>query len=100
MERERISLSEALKLTLPEPPYLSQIMVAYLKFWWKYERSDPEEMWKKISRIGFDDSYREASTTSWNACERACRSDASGRKPSRPKPKPEDERPGLLPGTS
>jgi transposase len=59
LERERISLSEALKLTLPEPPYLPQIMVAYLRFWWKYERSDPEEMWEKISRIGFDDSYRE-----------------------------------------
>lgn len=33
LERERISLSEALKLTLPEPPYLPQIMVAYLRFW-------------------------------------------------------------------
>jgi transposase len=60
LERERISLSEALKLTLPEPPYLPQIMVAYLRFWWKYERPDPEQMWKKISRIGFDDSYRAA----------------------------------------
>jgi hypothetical protein len=35
-------------------------MVAYLRFWWKYERSDPEQMWEKISRIGFDDRYREA----------------------------------------
>ena len=60
LERERISLNEALKLTLPEPPYLPQIMVAYLRFWWKYERSDPEEMWEKISRSGFDYSYREA----------------------------------------
>jgi transposase len=60
LERERISLDEALKLTLPEPPYLPQIMVAYLRFWWKYERPEPDEMWEKISRSGFDDRYREA----------------------------------------
>lgn len=60
LERERISLSEALKLTQPEPPYVPQIMAAYIRFWWKYERSEPEQMWEKISRIGFDDRYREA----------------------------------------
>jgi transposase len=60
LERERISLNEALKLTLPEPPYVPQIMAAYIRFWWKYERPDPEQMWEKISRIGFDDRYREA----------------------------------------
>ncbi len=61
LERERISLSETLKLTLPEPPYVPQIMAAYIRFWWKYERPpDPEQMWEKISRSGFDDRYREA----------------------------------------
>jgi hypothetical protein len=60
LERERIILIEALKLTLLELPYVPQIMAAYLKFWWKYERSEPEEMWEMISRIGFDDRYREA----------------------------------------
>ena len=60
LERKRISLSEALKLTLPEPPYLPQIMVAYLRFWWNYERPEPEQMWEKISRSGFDNRYREA----------------------------------------
>jgi transposase len=61
LERERISLGEALKLTLPEPPYVPQIMAAYIRFWWKYERPpDPEQMWEKISRSGFDDRYREA----------------------------------------
>jgi hypothetical protein len=60
LERERMSLSEALKLTLPRPPYMPQLMVAYLKFWWKYERSDHEQMWEEISRIGFDERYREA----------------------------------------
>jgi hypothetical protein len=60
LERERISLDEALKLTLPEPPYVPQIMAAYIRFWWKYERPDPEQMWEKISRSGFDARYREA----------------------------------------
>jgi transposase len=60
LERERISLNEALKLTLPEPPYVPQIMAAYIRFWWKYERPEPEQMWEKISQSGFDDRYREA----------------------------------------
>ena len=50
LERERISLDEALKLTLPEPPYLPLLMLSYIKFWWKYERRTPEEMWQEICR--------------------------------------------------
>src|SRR4051794_29051066 len=49
LERERISLQEALKLTLPEePPYLPPLMVAYVKFCWKYGDGDVEGIWEKL----------------------------------------------------
>ncbi len=100
LERERISLSEALKLMLPELPYVPQIMAAYLRFWWKYERSEPEEMWEMIPESASTTGTAKPSTTSWDACEGAYRRDAPGKRPSRPKPKPEDECPGLLAGSS
>ena len=61
LERERISLGEALKRTLPEePPYLPPLMVAYVKFCWKHGDSDVEGLWEKLCRTPSLRSYRKA----------------------------------------
>jgi transposase len=61
LERERISLSEALKLTLTEPPYLPPLMVAYVKFCWKHgDGDDVEGIWEKLSQTSSLRSYRQA----------------------------------------
>jgi transposase len=62
LERERISLDEALKLTLPEPPYLPPLMVAYTKFCLKHGDGDDvvEGIWEKLSRTSSLRSYRKA----------------------------------------
>jgi transposase len=58
LERERISLREALKLTVPEPPYLPPLMVAYTKFCWKHGSGDVERLWEELSP--YFGTYRQA----------------------------------------
>jgi transposase len=60
LERERISLGEALKLTLPELPYLPPLMVAFIKFCWKYGDGDVEGIWEKLCRTPSLRSYQKA----------------------------------------
>jgi transposase len=62
LERERISLQEALKLTLPEePPYLPPLMVAYIKFCWKHgDGNVGEGIWEKLCQTPSLRSYRKA----------------------------------------
>ena len=60
LERERISLSEALKRTLPEKPqYLPPLMRAYIKFCLSYGSGDVERLWQQLSTY-FGSSYRQA----------------------------------------
>lgn len=61
LERERISLQEALKLTLPEKPlYLPPLMRAYVKFCWKHGDGDVEGIWEKLCQTPSLRSYRKA----------------------------------------
>jgi Transposase/zinc-finger of transposase IS204/IS1001/IS1096/IS1165 len=61
LERERISLGEALKLPLPEePPYLPPLMVAYIKFCLKHGDGNVEGIWEKLSQTSSLRSYRRA----------------------------------------
>jgi transposase len=61
LERERISLEQALKHTLPEePPYLPSLMVAYIKFCWKYGDGEEEGIWERLCQTPSLRSYRKA----------------------------------------
>jgi hypothetical protein len=94
------ALLERIRITLPEPLYLPQIMVAYLRFWWKYERPEPEQRCGRRSpEPASTTATAKPSTTSWDACERAYQPDAPGKRLSKPKPKPGGGRPALLPGS-
>jgi transposase len=60
LERERISLSEALRLTVPEePPKVPPLMRAYIKFCLSYGSGDVERLWQQLSTY-FGSSYRQA----------------------------------------
>jgi transposase len=59
LERERISLNEALRLTLPEePPYLPPLLRAYVKFCLTHGSGDVQRLWEELSP--YFRSYREA----------------------------------------
>ncbi len=59
LKRERVSLSEALKRTLPEePPYLPPLMRAYIKFCLTHGSGDAERLWEELSP--YYGSYRKA----------------------------------------
>lgn len=59
LERERISLDQALKRTLPEePPYIPPLMHAYVKFCVSRGSGDVERPWEELSP--YYGSYRKA----------------------------------------
>jgi len=61
LERERISLEQALKRTLPEePPYLPPLMRAHVKFCVSHGSGDVERLWEEVLSPYYYGSYREA----------------------------------------
>jgi transposase len=59
LERERISLEQALKRMIPEkPPYIPPLMRAYVKFCLTHRSGDVERLWEELSP--YYGSYRKA----------------------------------------